>query len=71
MNNILKSKLTDYIKTHSSKLPYIAQKWEIKEIVSEKSTEEKIEYGHYKTVSKNSNPFYKHISTIIDISSLQ
>lgn len=67
---VIKSKLIDNIKKNASHFPFIAKKWEIyvKKIHNSKSSE--LEYGHYKTNSKNSIPFYKPISKIIDIATL-
>ena len=72
MNNDkqLESAFIDFLKENASGLPYIAQNWEIKKTERPNINISKNEYGHYKTNSKNSIPFYKPISKIIDISKL-
>ncbi len=64
--NILK----EYLVKNYANLPFVAQKWNLTKINFDSITDLKIEYGHYKTNSKNSIPFYKPISKIIDISIL-
>jgi hypothetical protein len=67
---IIKSELKQLIERNPESFPFIAQYWEIK--IKDKTTLEHkwLELGKYNSKQSNSNPFYKPISRMIDLSKI-